>query len=199
MFRHLGAVFGAALGLVAAPAFADMAGDLSKALNKDGRIVWLIYGVIDREKVEDVIAQLAPVKDRVRIGVYHDWQSPIWEQWQDRFAAEGFKVCKSWGEGTGLNNGVSQGSGDLVQEQQWVAMQVSNSDALMIVKGARTAEVIAAEWEMGGVSSGAASGNFVFGNLVSETAKLTRVKDDALASGIVSFSYQNGAQSCFWE
>ncbi|MCB5411705.1 hypothetical protein [Pseudogemmobacter faecipullorum] len=173
--------------------------DLNKALASSGPIVWMIYGPVDRPKMDAAIELLKPVRDRLTVGVYGDFQGPLAERWQEDLTAAGFKVCTGWGEGVGLNNGPRTGTGNMVEEMQYAAMQVSDSDVLFFSANEKAAPALSAAWENEEVVSGAAGNNFVIAGLASEQRDPARVTDDAQVGAMAAFTYQQGGQGCFWK
>lgn len=201
-------VLGLLLAL-ASPAYAEgldlapIRQDLDRAMNSNGKAVWLIYGAVSREKIAEAIKVLAPAKPRVTVGVYgSDYPD---DQARTDFKAAGFKVCSRWGRDnlrTTLHKPTSDG--DLKNNAMWDAkIRFSETDALIFEEGSRQLETIAGEWEMGGSMPGAAKKNFFFANILSDELdgeappRPTRVTDDAKVGGVSSLLSFEGGRGCF--
>lgn len=200
------------LGLLltlASPAYAEgldlapIRQDLDRAMNSNGKAVWLIYGAVSREKIDEAIKVLAPIKSRVTVGVYGD--DFMGEDAREAFKAAGLKVCSKWGRDNLLTTlHKPNDDGDLNNNAMFDAkIRFSETDALIFEEGSRQLETIAGEWEMGGTMPGGAKKNFFFANILS--AELdgeappspTRITDDAKVGGVSGLLSFEGGRGCF--
>lgn len=193
----------------ATPAFAgglDLApikADLDRAMASKGNVVWLIYGAVSREKIDEAIKVLAPIKSRVAVGVYGD--DFMGDDARVAFKAAGFKVCSKWGRDdllTSLHK--PNDDGDLNNNAMWDAkINFSESDALIFEGGSRQLETISAEFAETATKPGAATKNFFFANILADdldgedAPKPKRVTDDAKVGGVSSLPFMEGGFGCF--
>lgn len=196
----------------ATPAFAgglDLApirGDLDRAMASNGNVVWLIYGAVSREKVAEAVKELAPIKNRMAVGVYDFGVPGLTEDVRSAFKAAGFRVCEKWGRDEKLIGVHKPKAGDMdfTNSALWQARSLHDAhDALIFEGGSRQLEAVGGEWEMGGTLPGGAKKNYVFVNLLSEDLdgeegpKPERVTDDAKVGGLAHMTDMEGGRGCF--
>lgn len=191
---------------IAAPVFAQsvnvdpITDDLKVAMSGDSRAVWLIYD-FELDKIDDTIAVLEPIKDRVIVGLADaDFEGRFFIL-EDKLTTAGFKVCEAWGNGMhfATAHAPAGDDGDWENMQLWSALQVSNTDLLAFITDSESYEAAATEWAMGGVVNGVAASNYVFADLFSGELEPRRVTDDNEAGVASSLRYSdsNKGRECF--
>ncbi|RWR04392.1 hypothetical protein [Paenirhodobacter populi] len=198
-------VLGLLIGL-AAPAFAQgvsvdlIKDDLKTAMASDSPVVWLIYD-FDMVQIDDTIAVLDPIKDRVIVGLADTDFPGRWAMLEGKLNTAGFKVCEAWGSGLhfATAHAPAGDDGDWENMQMWSALQVSDTDLLAFITDSASYDAAATEWEMGGTMKGVAARNYVFADLFSGDREPRRVTDDNEAgiSSSLRFSDSNKGRECF--